>query len=204
MSALQLEELVSSIERQLAEREQTQPRTPSEQIDAIINAMEQRLSRDGTAGTGDGTAGSHDGAYSFFDSDDGRCSVSDGDNCFSAEDSDGDELSSGADEGGIDRCGTFGCLLPDKHSGLHEFPAPQRRRSITNPLRFGWALPPPMPPPMPSAAANRAASAAILAAEDAASEAGTEDAAFEHIEELRAGFKAWTAYADPASAGDDA
>ena len=79
-----------------------------------------------------------------------------------------DEDSSDLEHNGrrLHRCGTWGCILPDKHPGLHSFAVPPSRRLCSQPLRFGWALPPTPPAAQqPSAVANRAAAAAMMAAE---------------------------------------
>ena len=66
----------------------------------------------------------------------------------------------------FDRCGTWGCLLPDRHAGLHSFAAPEGRRPRIPVLPFGGL--PRTVPQQPSLAARQAALAAIHRAEHAA------------------------------------
>jgi hypothetical protein len=61
-----------------------------------------------------------------------------------------------------DRCGTWGCLLPEKHSGLHQTAEPEGRRPRNPVLRYGYL------PQQPNLAARRASVAALHRAEVAA------------------------------------
>jgi hypothetical protein len=76
---------------------------------------------------------------------------------------DGDVVDESAN---FDRCGTWGCLLPDRHSGLHSFAAPEGRRPRIPVLPIGKL--PRTVPQQPSLAARQAALAAIHRAELAA------------------------------------
>lgn len=76
---------------------------------------------------------------------------------------DGDVVDESAN---FDRCGTWGCLLPDRHAGLHSFAAPEGRRPRIPVLSFGRL--PRTVPQQPSLAARQATLAAIHRAEHAA------------------------------------
>ena len=113
---------------------------------------------------------------------------------------DGDVVDESAN---FDRCGTWGCLLPDRHSGLHSFAAPEGRRPRIPVLPIGKL--PRTVPQQPSLAARQAALAAIhraeLAAEAEAEGLGDAEASAEVVAEgrtdsarvskLRADFAAW-------------
>jgi len=105
----------------------------------------------------------------------------------------------------FDRCGTWGCLLPDRHSGLHSFAAPEGRRPRIPVLPIRKL--PRKVPQQPSLAARQAALAAMHRAELAAeAEAeGLSDAEAENpaevvapgftdsmrVTKLRADYAAW-------------
>jgi hypothetical protein len=65
-----------------------------------------------------------------------------------------------------DRCGTWGCRLPEKHSGLHQTAEPEGRRPRNPVLRYGYL--PRTVPQQPNLAARRASVAALHRAEVAA------------------------------------
>ena len=65
-----------------------------------------------------------------------------------------------------DRCGTWGCLLPEKHSGLHQTAEPEGRRPRNPVLRYGYLQR--TVPQQPNLAARRASVAALHRAEVAA------------------------------------
>jgi len=70
------------------------------------------------------------------------------------------------EDANYDRCGTWGCLLPEKHSGLHQTAEPEGRRPRNPVLRYGYL--PPTVPQQPNLAARRASVAALHRAEVAA------------------------------------
>ena len=80
-----------------------------------------------------------------------------------SEQEDGDVVDESAN---VDRCGTWGCLLPDRHAGLHSFAAPEGRRLRIPVLPFGKL--PRTVPQQPNLAARRASVAALHRAEVAA------------------------------------
>lgn len=66
----------------------------------------------------------------------------------------------------FDRCGTWGCRLPEKHSGLHQTAEPEGRRPRNPVLRYGYL--PRTVPQQPNLANRRASVAALHRAEVAA------------------------------------
>ena len=70
--------------------------------------------------------------------------------------------------GDYDRCGTFGCQLPDRHTGLHSIAESNTRRRGNQPLRYGFGLQQPARKQQPGAAMLRATLAAMHEAEAAA------------------------------------
>ena len=72
------------------------------------------------------------------------------------------------DGGDYDRCGTFGCQLPDRHTGLHSIAESNTRRRGNQPLRYGFGWQQPARKQQPGAAMLRATLAAMHEAEAAA------------------------------------
>jgi hypothetical protein len=71
-------------------------------------------------------------------------------------------------DGDYDRCGTFGCQLPDRHTGLHSIAALHIRRRGSQPLRYGFGLQQLARKQQPGASMLRATLAAMHEAEAAA------------------------------------
>jgi hypothetical protein len=81
------------------------------------------------------------------------------------------------EDANYDRCGTWGCLLPEKHSGLHQTAEPEGRRPRNPVLRYGYLQR--TVPQQPNLAARRASVAALhraeVAAEDEAEGLGAQE-----------------------------
>ena len=67
------------------------------------------------------------------------------------------------------RCSFYGCVLRDRHAGLHSCPAPQGRRARSETLRYGYAAAPPASSSStrPSAAAFKRAATMMMQSERA-------------------------------------
>ena len=82
---------------------------------------------DGGGGRGRGRGGRADGQFAQWDD----APLASGGPPLSRVMSDGDRVRHDAmqfDDGVYERCGTFGCILENKHNGVHIFPAPPKRR----------------------------------------------------------------------------